>query len=143
MTRVRILAISALTLVGCALYADCAGARPQAGFVQEFRGGSRDTRDAWFRLLATRYGCDTTAVKAPGADGLMTDATTCAAARTVTPEVVRAWSDSTGVWEEWEYFGSHEGGGFGQTPWWGQSRHCKLALRGPDPRNMRVNDIVC
>ena len=144
MTRPRILAISALTLVGfTVVYAACAGARPRADFQRDFRGGSKGARDAWFSLLVTRYGCDTILVKAPGTEGLMMDATTCASAKTVMPESVRAWSDSTGVWEEWEYFGSHEGGGPGQTPWWGQSRRCKVRLRGSSPRNLLVNDITC
>ena len=144
MTGGRFPTVLALVLVGCTvLFAACGGARRAPDFQQDFRGGSRDARDAWFHVLATRYGCDTVLVKAPGTEGLMTDATTCASARTVMPEVVRAWSDTSGVWEEWEYFGSHEGGGFGQTPWWGQSRHCKLSLRGPDARNLRVTDIVC
>jgi hypothetical protein len=146
MMRLRLRSKAALMLVGgTVLYAACASNRPPASFQQDFRGGSQGARDAWFRLLVTRYGCDTTLVKAPGPgnEGLMMDATTCASARTVMPETVRAWSDTTGVWEEWEYFGSHEGGGFGQTPWWGQSRHCKVTLRGPDERSLRVTDIVC
>ena len=143
MTRVRVLPISALTLVGCVVYAACAGARPPADFEQDFRGGSRGARDAWFSVLVTRYGCDTLLVKAPGAGEMATDATACAAAASVMPEVVRAWSDSTGVWEEWEYYGSHGGGGPGQTPWWGQGRHCRARLRGRDQRNLRVSDITC
>jgi hypothetical protein len=144
MTRLRILALSVLTLAGLtAGYTACAGARRQPDFQQDFRGGTRGARDAWFQLLATRYGCDTALVKAPGAEGLMMDATTCAAAATVMPETIRAWSDSAGAYEEWEYFGSHSGGGIGQTPWWGQSRRCKVTLRGPDPRSLRVSDITC
>jgi hypothetical protein len=100
-------------------------------------------RDAWFSLLVTRYGCDTVLVKAPGPEGMRTDATTCAAAKTVMPEAIRAWNGPTGVWEEWEYFGSHEGGGPGRTPWWGQSRHCRVTLRGSSPRDLRVSDITC
>jgi hypothetical protein len=70
MTRVRFPAIAALTLVGfTVVYAACAGARPRAGFEQDFRGGSRGARDAWFSLLVTRYGCDTVLVKAPGTGG--------------------------------------------------------------------------
>jgi hypothetical protein len=144
MIRRWMFTISALTLVGIAgLHAACAGTRRPPDFQQDLRGGSQRARDAWFASLATRYGCDTVLVKAPGTEGLMRDATTCAAARTVMPEMIRAWSDSTGVWEEWEYFGSHEGGGPGQTPWWGQSRRCKVTLRGSSPRDLRVSEITC
>jgi hypothetical protein len=144
MTRLGALAVAVLTLVaGAAASAGCSGAARQPDFVRDFRGGSRAARDAWFAVLVTRYGCDTVLVKAPGTDGLAMDATACAAAVTVMPEVVRAWSDSTAVWEEWEYYGSHSGGGPGQTPWWGQGRRCLVLLRGSSPLNLRVRDINC
>jgi hypothetical protein len=143
MLRPRRVVIRAVALALGAAAAACATARRPPDFVRDFRGGSRAARDAWFGVLASRYGCDTVLVKAPGTEGLMMDATTCAAARTVMPEVVRAWSDTTGVWEEWEYFGSHDGGGPGQTPWWGQSRRCRVRLRGGSPPTLRVTDINC
>jgi hypothetical protein len=145
LTRVRILAISALVLVGCTVvYAGCASAGPRADFERDFREGSSSARAAWFGLLVTRYGCDTVLVKAAGTGPLATGVTTCTAASWVMPQVIRAWSDSTGVQEEWEYVGTERGGG-GVLSTYGipQCCRCTLTLRGRDQRDLRVSDITC
>jgi len=157
MTRARILAISALTLVGFTVVpAGCAGARWGPDFEQDFRGGSRSARDAWFSVLVTRYGCDTVMVKA-STPAWGVGATTCAMASSVMPQVVRAWSDSTGVQEEWTVdiaapvpsatrplvLGS--GLRTSAPPTIGRSPEgrCRVRLRGRDPRDLRVSDITC
>jgi hypothetical protein len=143
MTRVRILAISALVLVGCTVVcAGCAGAGPRADFERDFREGSSGARSAWLRVLVTRYRCDTVLVKAGGTGALATGVTACAASSWVMPQVIRAWSDSTGVQEEWEVTRSSEAG---QALWWWSpvSGRCRLTLRGRDQRDLRVSDITC
>jgi hypothetical protein len=146
-TRVRILAISVLTFAGFpVVYAGCAGAGPRADFEQDFRRG---TRGAWFTLLVTRYGCDTVLVKARATGALAPGLTACAAAEWVRPYVVRAWSDSTGIQEEWNYVGFRSGNvagnaaGTAPTRGWSPGGSCRLTLRGRDQRDLRVSDISC
>jgi len=145
MTRVRFLATAALTLIGVTvMQAACAGARPRADFEQDFRGGTSGPRSVWFSVLVTRYGCDTVLVKGRTTAALGAGVAACSAASWVMPEVVRAWRDSTGITEEWEYVGTRSGGG-GVLLTYGipQCCRCTLRLRGRDQRDLRVSNITC
>jgi len=101
----------------CALLAaGCATAHPD--FEQTFRGGRPD-RDAWMRLLSTRYGCDTAVLlvnmpqRSEGvglpsltrtpAPGIALGMTACTIASLIAPEVVDAWVTRDGIREEWKY----------------------------------------
>ncbi len=89
-----------------AFAAACAAARPD--FEQDFFASNRASHDAWYRLLGTRYGCDTVIVRNTGrayAGSQIVEAPVCTAAALVVPDRVRAWRDSSGLREDWEFKG--------------------------------------
>jgi hypothetical protein len=91
--------------VGLACVAACATVRPY--FEADFREGTRASRDSFVRLLATRYGCDTTAaVFNAGKTGLgflfAPGMTACEAGGFVFVRTIQAWRDSSGVREQWD-----------------------------------------
>jgi len=150
MTRLQIITIPALTLIGVTvIQAACAGARRGPYFEQDFRGGGVGARDAWARVLATRYGCDTTFLgRAPTPDMRPSEVTAsylssrvgetaCRAADM--PEVIRAWSDSTGVLEEWAYSSRSTSTLLQFRP----GGRCIVTLRGPNERELRVTGWAC
>ncbi len=136
-----------VALIGVtAIYVACAGSGPRPDFTHDFRlPDGLSARTAWFRMLATRYECDTVLVslasRRPGRLG--TGMTACAAAERVTPEVVSAWIDSTGVQEVWDYFGSRNGNSGVVEPTRYPGGRCTVTLKGRDPRSLLVSEIAC
>ncbi len=134
--------------IGLALTAACASARPD--FEQEFFASNRATHDAWYRLLGTRYGCDTVVVRNAGsgyAGTQIAGTPVCTAAALVTPERIRAWRDSSGLREDWEFVG---GSAHPQTisilgP--SSSRttlgRCVMQLVGEREERLKVNSVHC
>jgi hypothetical protein len=90
--------------VSLAFAAACATARPE--FEQNFFASNRAAHDAWYRLLGTRYRCDTMVVRSPAAGAITASETpVCIAAAFLMPTRIRAWRDSSGIREDWEFQG--------------------------------------
>ena len=125
--------------LACALTAAaCASAGPQPDFSRSFRGTPLASWLAWAAVLQSRYDCDTTFIRAGGGPPLDPGIDACSAAARVHPDIVRAWSDSTGVREEWIYTSGMRSG----LPGSPQGR-CRLVLSGPDPTDLRVVMVTC
>ena len=114
--------------VGLTFLSACATVRPE--FQQHFRPGTRESRDRFVQLLATRYGCDTAVAMfnarrgGPGflfAPGL----NPCEAAAFIPVLAIRAWRDSTGIREDWD------------------TGYCVYAFRGVTERVLRAWTAAC
>jgi hypothetical protein len=123
--------------------AACWGGEPAPAFDQDFGGFGVETHLAWFGTLQDRYGCDTVLVKGDAHPPLATGIAVCDAARWVKPETVRAWNDSTGVREEWEYLGDRRGSGPRDKPWVPRPGRCTLELSGPSTQRLHVRQLSC
>ena len=116
--------------VGLALAAACAAARPD--FEQDFFASNRASHDAWYLLLGTRYGCDTMVVRnSRGSVGATTpsEMPVCIAAAYVTPDRIRAWRDSAGMREDWEFEG-------------GTARPSTISILGPSASRTTLGRCV-
>ncbi len=134
--RSRIIAVLLVAAVGC--YSE-----PAPNYQQEFGGLGAETRAAWLAALQDRYGCDSVYVKMDAHPPLSIGVPTCDAARWVQPDVVRAWHDTTGVREEWEYLGDATGSGPWERPWMPRQGRCTLVLRGPTAQLLHVTQEFC
>ena len=133
--------------VSLAFAAACATARPD--FEQEFFASNRAAHDAWYRLLGTRYGCDTVLVRNSQrlAGTSVLETPVCTAAAFVMPDRVRAWHDSGAVREDWEIRGG--AARLAVTSILGPSTtrttpgYCVLRLEGAQPAELSVKAIRC
>ena len=120
--------------------AACATARPD--FEQSFTEHTQ-SRQAWWRLLVTRYGCNIDAVRMAArssAQAFAPGAEVCLAAAFVAPERVRSWQTSRGIREEWEYVAAAVGSRYGRQ---GPAGRCTLSFEGPREQALRVVNVVC
>lgn len=132
--------------VGLACAAACAAARPD--FEQDFFASNRAAHDAWYRLLGMRYGCDTLVVRsfAAGADAAP-EIPVCTAAAFVMPERIRAWRDSSGIREDWEFQGGSARPStisiLGPSSSRTTSGRCLMRLEGARPTALLVTLVRC
>ena len=129
--------------LACALTAAaCASGGHRPDYSRSYRGTPQASWLKWASVLQSRYGCDTTFVKAGGGPPLGPGIDGCAAAARVRPALVRAGSDSAGLREEWIYTSSMRSGLPGVWDAGPQGR-CRLVLSGPDPTDLRVVTVTC
>ena len=114
--------------VSLAVAAACATARPD--FEREFFASNRAAHDAYYRLLGTRYGCDTMVVRSSAAGAVTaSEIPVCIAAARVMPERIRAWRDSAGIREDWEFQG-------------GSARPSTISILGPSSSRATLGRCV-
>jgi hypothetical protein len=139
---------SVLLGVSLAFAAACATAGPD--FEQNFFAANRTTHDAWYRLLGTRYECDTVLVRNSqrvAAGTMVVETPVCTAAAFVTPDRIRAWHDSSGVREDWEFPGGAARTAVTSILGPPTARvtvgRCLLRLEGARPTTLRVTMLRC
>ncbi len=93
------------------LLAACATVRPdfEQYFNAEYTGAENynqsPSHGPWMRLAATRYGCDTMAIRqgVRGYSEMAIGLPPCDIASAIPPGVIRAYKTETGIREEWRF----------------------------------------
>ncbi len=132
MTAAR--SVAGIALVGL-LVAGCATVRPdfEQYFNAEYQGaenyGESPSHDAWMKLAATRYGCDTMTIRTGirSFSEMAVGLPPCDIASAIPPGAIRAYKTATGIREEWR---------FGTS-----AKRTTVTFEGATPRQMLVTFI--
>ncbi len=97
--------------VACLVLAGCATVRPEFEqyFEAEYQGAENylqsPSHDAWMKLAATRYGCDTMVIRqgVRSFSEMAVGLPPCDIASAIPPSVIRAYKTQTGIREEWRF----------------------------------------
>lgn len=129
MNTTRLLALCGLLLAGCAtVHPDF-----EQYFNAEYQGAEHynesPSHGPWMRLAATRYGCDTMAIRTGvrSYSEMAVGLPPCDIASAIPPGAIRAYKTANGIREEWR-FGSG-------------ARTTIVHFEGPNPRGLLVTFV--